>query len=469
VADKIDLYSDRGAKLKGDVDLGAISPLRNKAIKKIVHDTKRTAAVDLAGIEKALAAGKFGGKGRHVPAKAMNFDVVKNADKIVAKVADLIKVDAGDDTNVKSLNGGKQMLVQIPSARIEVGAEYVASLTCSSMATIQAMIDTFDLNMFNVPEVKAAIMGQYPQTMDLAGGNVKSILEIPQKDEGLGHSLRNIMANHLAAITKKNAMNTAALAGIYEQAGVFEMGNALGMFERNQLLGLAYQNLNANNLVYGTTKANGATGTIGTVMHSIVERGIEDGVIAPDKKLGSGYQMYKANDVSLWNAYCAAGTLAANLVNCGAGRSPQHTSSTLLYFNDLIEKETGLPGCDWGKSILEIPQKDEPLGHSLRNIMANHLAAITKKNAMNTAALAGIYEQAGVFEMGNALGMFERNQLLGLAYQNLNANNLVYGTTKANGATGTIGTVVHSIVERGIESQGSDHGPVSSDNGFGWR
>ncbi len=349
MADKIDLYSDRGAKLKGDVDLGAISPLKNKAIKKIIHDTKRTAAVDLAGIEKALAAGRFGGKGRHVPAKAMNFDVVKNADKIVAKVADLIKVDAGDDTNVKSLNGGKQMLVQVPSARIEAGAEYVASLTCASMATIQAMIETFDLNMFNVPEVKAAIMGQYPQTMDLAGGNVKSILEIPQKDEGLGHSLRNIMANHLAAITKKNAMNTAALAGIYEQAGVFEMGNALGMFERNQLLGLAYQNLNANNLVYGTTKANGATGTIGTVVHSIVERGIDDGVIAPDKKMGSGYQMYKANDVSLWNAYCAAGTLAANLVNCGAGRSPQHTSSTLLYFNDLIEKETGLPGCDWGK------------------------------------------------------------------------------------------------------------------------
>ncbi len=349
MADKIDLYSDRGAKLKAGVDLGAISPLRNKAIKKIIHDTKRTAAVDLAGIEKALAAGRFGGKGRHVPAKAMNFDVVKNADKIVAKVADLIKVDAGDDTNVKSLNGGKQMLVQVPSARIEAGAEYVASLTCASMATIQAMIETFDLNMFNVPEVKAAIMGQYPQTMDLAGGHVKSILEIPQKDEGLGHSLRNIMANHLAAITKKNAMNTAALAGIYEQAGVFEMGNALGMFERNQLLGLAYQNLNANNIVYGTTKANGATGTIGTVVHSIVERGIEDGVIAPDKKMGSGYQMYKANDVSLWNAYCAAGTLAANLVNCGAGRSPQHTSSTLLYFNDLIEKETGLPGCDWGK------------------------------------------------------------------------------------------------------------------------
>ena len=24
-------------------------------------------------------------------------------------------------------------------------------------------------------------------------------------------------------------------------------------------------------------------------------------------------------------------------------------SSTLLYFNDIIEKETALPGCDWGK------------------------------------------------------------------------------------------------------------------------
>jgi methyl-coenzyme M reductase beta subunit len=349
VSDKVDLYSDRGAKLKSGIDINDISPLRNKAIKKIVHDTKRTAAVDLAGIEKALATGKYGGKGRQVPGRTLKLDVVKNADKIVAKVADLVKVDAGDDTNVKSLNGGKQMLVQVPSSRIEAGAEYVSSLTCASMGTLQAMIEVFNLNMFNVPETKAAIMGQYPQTMDLAGGNVKSILEIPQKDEGLGHSLRNIMANHLAAVTKKNAMNTAALSGIYEQAGVFEMGNALGMFERNQLLGLAYQNLNANNLVYGTTKANGATGTIGTVVHSIVEAAIDNGVIAADKKLGSGYSMYKANDVSMWNAYCAAGTLAANLVNCGAGRSPQHTSSTLLYFNDIVEKETGLPGCDWGK------------------------------------------------------------------------------------------------------------------------
>jgi methyl-coenzyme M reductase beta subunit len=37
------------------------------------------------------------------------------------------------------------------------------------------------------------------------------------------------------------------------------------------------------------------------------------------------------------------------MVNCGAGRFAQAVSSTLLYFNDLIEHETGLPGCDYGR------------------------------------------------------------------------------------------------------------------------
>jgi len=53
--------------------------------------------------------------------------------------------------------------------------------------------------------------------------------------------------------------------------------------------------------------------------------------------------------VCLWNAYCAAGTMAATMVNCGALRGAQAVSSTLLYFNDMIEKETSLPGCDWGR------------------------------------------------------------------------------------------------------------------------
>ncbi|MGB4196278.1 MAG: methyl-coenzyme M reductase subunit beta, partial [Methanoculleus sp.] len=54
-------------------------------------------------------------------------------------------------------------------------------------------------------------------------------------------------------------------------------------------------------------------------------------------------------DPMLWNAYTAAGTMAATMVNCGAGRFAQAVSSTLLYFNDLVEHETGLPGCDYGR------------------------------------------------------------------------------------------------------------------------
>jgi methyl-coenzyme M reductase beta subunit len=51
----------------------------------------------------------------------------------------------------------------------------------------------------------------------------------------------------------------------------------------------------------------------------------------------------------MWNAYAACGVMAATMVNCGAIRGAQAVSSTLLYYNDLIERETGLPGVDFGK------------------------------------------------------------------------------------------------------------------------
>ncbi|MCG2727210.1 MAG: coenzyme-B sulfoethylthiotransferase subunit beta [Candidatus Methanoperedenaceae archaeon] len=349
MADKIDLYSDRGAKLKSGVDINEISPMRNAAIKKIVTGIKRTAAVDLAGIEKVLATATLGGKGRKIPGREMKLDIVKNAEKIKSAVADMVKVEAGDDTVVNSLNGGKQLIVQVPSARIDVAAEYVASLTCSASAVTQAIIDQFNVGMFDSPAVKSAVWGQYPQTLDMVGGNVKSIVEIPQKDEGFGYTLRNVMANHLAATCKFNAMNTAALCSTLETVGVFEMGDAIGIQERHRLLAYSYQGLNANNMVYGTTKALGKTGTIGTVVHACVEKAIADKVIKADKKFASGYTTYKCNDVPMWNAYLAAGNMIATLVNCGAMRAPQSVSSVLMYFNDLIEKETTLPGCDFGK------------------------------------------------------------------------------------------------------------------------
>ncbi len=349
MADTVDLYSDRGAKLKSGVDINAISPMRNAAIKNIVTGIKRTAAVDLAGIEKTLATSAIGGKGRKIPGREMKLDIVKNAEKIRAAVADMVKVDSGDDTVVKALNGGKQLIVQVPSTRIDVAAEYVSSLTCAASATTQAIVSQFNVGMFDAPTVKSAVWGQYPQTLDMVGGNVKSIVEIPQKDEGFGYTLRNVMANHLAATCKMNAMNTAALCSILENTGVFEMGDAIGNQERHRLMAFAYQGLNANNLVYSTVKANGKTGTIGTVVQAIVGKAIDDKVITADKKFASGYTTYKTADVGKWNAYAAAATLAATLVNCGSQRAPQSVSAVLLYTNDLIEKETSLPGCDFGK------------------------------------------------------------------------------------------------------------------------
>jgi methyl-coenzyme M reductase beta subunit len=152
-------------------------------------------------------------------------------------------------------------------------------------------------------------------------------------------------------MTHRNAMQGAALSATFEQAGEMEMGNSIGPFERAQLLLYAYQGLNANNIVYDLVKKNGKTGTIGTVVQSLVERAIEDKVIKAGKKGKSGYIFYDTKDPMLWNAYASAGTLAATMVNCGAGRFAQAVSATLLYFNDLLEHETGLPGSDFGRTM----------------------------------------------------------------------------------------------------------------------
>lgn len=349
MSDKVDIYDDRGKLLESNVDIMNLAPTRNAAIKKIITDTKRSVAISIAGIQGALASGKMGGKGRQILGRELKYDLVGNVDALAAKVKDLVQVDKGDDTNVKVLKGGKSLLVQVPESRVVSGADYMSATTVGAAAVTQAVLDMFKTDMYDAPIVKGAVWGSYPQTMDLMGGNVASILSIPQNNEGLGFSLRNIMANHVAAITNRSAINTSALSSIYEQAGIFEMGGAVGMFERHQLLGLAYQGLNANNLLCSIIKENGKNGTIGTVIESIVSKAIEDGVISVDKTAPSGYKFYKAKDVAKWNAYTAAGTLAATIVNCGAARAAQGVSATLLYFNDILEKETGLPGCDYGK------------------------------------------------------------------------------------------------------------------------
>ncbi len=350
MSDKIDIYDDRGKLLESGVDLLNIAPTRNAAIQNIIKDTKRTVAVNLAGIESALKNGTMGGKKKQILGRGLDYDIIDNAGAIQDAVAKLVMVDEGDDTNVKELGGGKQMIVQVPSIRAQVGADYISASTVTGAAVVQTIIDMFDTDMFDAPIVKSAVWGSYPQTMDMSGGNIASILSIPQQNEGLGFSMRNITTNHIAAISGRKAMNAAALSSIFEQVGMFEMGNAVGPFERHQLLGLAYQGLNANNVVYDMVKENGKDGTVGSVIQSVVDRALELGVISVDKTAPSGYNFYKANDVSMWNACAAAGQLAATLVNCGAGRAAQNVSSTILYYNDMLEKETGLPGTDMGRA-----------------------------------------------------------------------------------------------------------------------
>jgi len=347
-SDTIDLYDDKGKLLKSNVALEKISPCVNKGILKTIDMTKRTAAINLGGVEKALKTGAIG-KNQVIAGRELDLDISGHAGALKDKITKMLQVQEGDDTEVRSLAGGKLLLCTVPSSRLNAAATYDATVTACASAATYAIIDEFDVDMFNGSTVKAAVWGTYPQTMDMVGGAVASIMSIPQNNEGMGYALRNIPANHAVMITNKNAMQGAALTAIYEQAGEFEMGMAIGPFERAQLLLLGYQGLNANNLVYDLVSKNGKTGTVGSVVQSLVERAIEDKVITPGKKGPSGYIFYDTKDPMMWNAYTAAGTLAATMVNCGAGRFAQAVSSTLLYFNDLIEHETGLPGCDFGR------------------------------------------------------------------------------------------------------------------------
>ncbi|AIZ56098.1 methyl-coenzyme M reductase I subunit beta [Candidatus Methanoplasma termitum] len=346
--DVVDLYDDNGKRIAKDVPLEAISPLRNNAIKKIASLTKRTVAVSLAGIEKGLKSGAVGGS--MIKGKEIDIELVKNAKKIAAAVKDKVQVTADDGTVVTIKGDGKSLVVIVPAARTDAGVEYTTGFTAVAAAVTEAIIDEFKVPMYKANMVKAAVWGRYPQTVGFDGANVKSILEIPQNNEGAGFALRNIMANHVVALVGKNAMQGAALSAIFEQCAAFEMGDAIGNFERSHLLDLAYVGLNANNLVYSTVKKNGKTGTVGSVVETLVGRALEDGVIRVKETLPSGYKVYTTKDLPLWNSYAAAGQVAAVMVNIGAARAAQGVPGTVLYYNDLLEHETGLPGTDFGRS-----------------------------------------------------------------------------------------------------------------------
>ncbi len=346
--DVIDLYDDYGKRIAKDVPLEAISPLRNKAIQKIASLTKRTIAVNLAGIEKALATGQIGGS--KIAGKEIEASLVKDAEKLAKDIKGMVQVTEGDDTVVEVKNDGKLIVVIVPEDRLNAGVEYTTGFTAVAAAITEAIIDRYKVPMYKANMVKGAVWGQYPQTVNFAGSNIKTILEVPQMNEGAGFALRNIMSNHVVALVQRNAMQGAALSSLFETCAAYEMGDAIGPFERQHLLSLAYQGLNADNLVYSLVKKNGKTGTVGTVVESLMERAIDDGVIRVKEKLPSGYNVYTTDDLPKWNAYAAAGEVAAVMVNVGAARAAQGVPSTVLYYNDLLEHESALPGVDYGRA-----------------------------------------------------------------------------------------------------------------------
>ncbi|MGV8143664.1 MAG: coenzyme-B sulfoethylthiotransferase subunit beta [Methanothermobacter sp.] len=346
--DKIDLYDARGNLVESDVPIEALSPLRNPAIKKIVQGIKRTVALNLEGTQNALATAKVGGPANKIMGREIDIDIVGNAEAIAEKAKEMIQVEESDNTNVELLAGGKRALVQIPQARFESAAEYSAAPLVTASAFIQAILDVCDVDMYDANMVKAAILGRYPQSVEYMGGNIATMLDLPQKLEGPGYALRNIMVNHVVATTLKNTLQTTALSSILEQSAMFEMGDAVGKFERMHLLGLAYQGMNADNMVLDMVKDN-ANGTVGSVIESMIEKSKDDDVIGVEKDL-NGFNVYGTDDLAKWNAYAAAGLIAATMVNQGAARAAQGVSSTILYYNDILEFETGLPSVDFGRA-----------------------------------------------------------------------------------------------------------------------
>ncbi|MEA4956317.1 hypothetical protein SDC9_03707 [bioreactor metagenome] len=347
--DKVDLYDDRGSLVESNVPIEALSPLRNPAIKSIVSGVKRTVAVNLEGIENSLRSATVGGQGSKILGREMDLDITGNAQSIASALKEMVQVTDDDDTNVELLSGGKRILVQIPTARLESAAEYSVATLSTATALVQAIIKQFDISMYDANMVKAAILGRYPQSVDYMGSNIATMLDIPQKLEGPGYALRNIMANHVAAATLKNTLQGTALSSILEQTAMFEMGDAIGAFERMHLLGLAYQGMNADNIVLDLVKDNAKEGTVGSVMNDTVAKATADGVVSVEKDL-NGFNVYETNDLAKWNAYAAAGATAATMVNVAAARAAQGVPSSLLYFNDSIEFATGLPGVDFGRA-----------------------------------------------------------------------------------------------------------------------
>lgn len=348
--DTVDIYDDRSELVGENISIEAFVPFRNPYMKKVLDFFKRTAIVDLSILEECLSSGRAGwattvGKDEiKMPWYGRDLPVVENAGEIAGRIRDIIGRYGDGEEVVESISEGR-IFVRIPKEIMEASASRDPTLTWTTMALAQAMSETFDINAENDPDgcnmLNAAIYGRYPQSPEIhSGGPVSGFLKQSNTIDGLGSGYKGIRINDMAALANKRTMDAVALTTILQQGAQWEMGNALGWFERYQLLASAYQGFNANNLVLEFVKENN-DGTIGDVALSTVRRAVEDGVIRVRETFPSGYKIYGTDDYSLWNAYSCAGALAAVIVNVGASRAAQSASTVLAYFGDQLVFETG--------------------------------------------------------------------------------------------------------------------------------
>ncbi len=366
--DKIDIYDDRGNLLGEKIPLEALSPLYNPYINEMLQIIKSTAFVDLAKLQRMLSKGQVGYTTalRQDEVKTMHqldLDLLGNAHAIADAMEKKMQVQNyngyEDDTSIKLFNDDQVLMVRVPTLRMAISTGRDVIFTNVGLLMAQILSEMFDITPDNNPDgcglIKTALFGRYPQMVTFNPGNpLFGFLRPPQTLEGVGRGFQSIMVNHVVALANRRTLDAAALATIFEQGAQFEMGNSAGWYERYNLLGMAYQGFNANNLVYELIKEN-RQGTVGGVIRVLMERAINDGVIRqrgekyPDI-LFSGYKLFSTDDPSMWNAYSCAGLLAAVIVNIGASRAAQGISAVMSTFGDLLIFESGgLPDPDFGR------------------------------------------------------------------------------------------------------------------------
>ncbi len=364
--DKIDIYDDLGKCLAEDLPIETLSPLNNPYINRVLNFFKSTAFINLRKIEYMLRQGAFGYTSAsrqdeiNMPWHGRDWKIMENAAAIAERLNKTIQVNDNlkDGSFVEILPGNDILMVKIPFKRMIAASSRDPPFSITAVALGQAISEIFDINPNTDPDgvniIKNVLVGRYPQTMGFQPSNpIFSLLRPPTVQEGLGTGYKTITINHIVALAEKRTFDAVVLTSILEQAAQFEMGNALGWFERYHLLGFAYQGLNGDRLVLDLIEKN-KEGTVGDIVSNLIRIGLEDQVIKQGRgfpaKVFSGYLMYTTKDYPLWNAYTCAGLLAASIVNVGASRAAQSVASVFSGFSDLCMFQSGgLPDPDCGR------------------------------------------------------------------------------------------------------------------------